>query len=226
MRRSTPAILLASIVASLSVVAAAEAQTSTCFRGRPLPTCQSFWITEFSYLRGWREMPTYEGSTRVRGGRSDDDAYLAGEIGHMVNLGPDDAVGATLHMGLKVDQGDSRIAVKARYRRWLPAPSRGTSLEVSPGIILRNEPLKADRRMPGFTVHAALDFESWFALVAAVDAVPLRSNGELPPGHDAQTQWTEYTWYAGVRAGSGFGFIAAGAVGLLILIAAASIDSI
>jgi hypothetical protein len=96
-----------------------------CFRGRPLPECKTFWITESGVLtrfdrwskkRDWQEH-----------------LYLSYEVGKMYNRNQHTEYGGSVLLrGADFPPGRS-FGFKGRYRRWL---SKETSLDLSPGIIL------------------------------------------------------------------------------------------
>jgi len=94
------------------------------FRGRPLPACRSFLITEF-------------GLNRALAGRPRDAKLwcVTGELGIMSNVSPHDALGGTLLV--EFDDNGNRVGLKARYRRWLAGSggqARQMSVEVSGGL--------------------------------------------------------------------------------------------
>jgi hypothetical protein len=133
---------LASPARAQQVVPAPQASTSVCFRGRPLPRCRAFWLTEF--------------------GVSPFDGAVAWELGGMRNVGPRSAVGGALY--LRVD-GGSAYGVKPRFRRWL---SPVVALDVAPGFII----LAGDGNSPGFAGHVGLSFRDWLALTLQAETVP------------------------------------------------------
>ena len=93
-------------------------ESRTFFRGRPLPECKAFFITEVGYNQQFT-------NTLAR-----DQAYLfTGDVGYMVNRGRN-AWGATWFVGNRVD--GFLHGPRLRYGRWL---SRGLRLDVSPGVI-------------------------------------------------------------------------------------------
>jgi hypothetical protein len=97
----------------------APAAPRACFRGRPLPRCRSFWITEA------------EGGLRLAGpaaASGDLDARLGIELGWMRNLSPRTAIGGGLAAGW---DGVEFLSLRPRYRRWLTPV---LALDVSPGV--------------------------------------------------------------------------------------------
>jgi len=137
-----------SMVASIllaGTIGPSPAQAQTCFRGRPLPTCGSFWITEAGYGRRPQE-----------GGEH----HFSWELGGMRNLNEESAVGATVYLTLGYSEA---WGLKARYRRWL---SSSTSLEVAPGMLIEGG---------GFTGHVAVNFADRVAPTLAFDVLDERS---------------------------------------------------
>jgi hypothetical protein len=103
----------------LTQSAACSLAAQGCFRGRPLPRCRSFWITEA------------EGGLRLAGPAAPGgelDARLAVELGWMTNLSPRASVGGGVAGGW---DGVEFLSLRPRYRRWLGATS---ALDLSPGI--------------------------------------------------------------------------------------------
>lgn len=77
---------------------------AACFRGQPLPTCKSFWITESSLIASTGQRFKIA---------SDGNSFWSVEIGWMRNLSPKVAVGGG------VAAGDSFVSLRPRYRRWV-----------------------------------------------------------------------------------------------------------
>lgn len=93
---------------------AQEGDGAACFRGRRLPTCRSFWVTDAAAGLGYVA------------GRSE--VYLAADLGWMRNVNDRTAVGATIGIG---HSGDGFVALRPRLRRWI-TPAIG--LDISPGV--------------------------------------------------------------------------------------------
>ncbi len=89
--------------AGIQPMAAQDAEGRNCFRGRPLPTCRSFWITDAA-----------GGLERGRFGRTE--IYVAGDVGWMRNITNQTAVGATIGVGYS---GEGFVALRPRLRRWV-----------------------------------------------------------------------------------------------------------
>ena|SRR2546426_6671842 len=87
-------VLLVSLATPLraQLVPPPNAPKALCFRGRPLPQCRAFWLTEF--------------------GLSLPDGPFGWELGGMRNVGKRSAVGGTLY--LRID-GGTAYGVKPMY---------------------------------------------------------------------------------------------------------------
>src|SRR5438552_16573004 len=73
-----------------------------CFRGRPLPRCSSFWITEFGI------------SARLSSDQSAGGPLFTWELGGMMNQGTKNAFGAAMFVEASGD--GSGLGVRPRYR--------------------------------------------------------------------------------------------------------------
>ena len=203
-RLALPALLLASAASAASPAAAqpaGAAEPPICFRGRPLPRCRAFWLTEMSFQR--RIAGSGEGSTRDLHG------HLGWELGGMVNLDSTRAVGGTVMVG--TGESGARVAVKGRARRWFD-PSGGT-LDISAGAV-RVVVSPGERRSaaPGYglTGDVALGWGDLGAVTLGADLV--RSRGELAGAA-----------YAGVRLGSWPALAASAATVVIVGLAIAAL---
>jgi hypothetical protein len=98
--------------------AESEGQRSFCWTGRPAESCRTFLVAEGNLYT------PVAGTTYVRAGFDGERTrerhlatHVAWEVGAMRNVGPRDAVGAAVLLGL--DGNGERLALKGRYRRWL-----------------------------------------------------------------------------------------------------------
>src|SRR5207249_7423776 len=135
-------VSLASLVRAQQPVSGAQASHALCFRGRPLPQCRAFWLTEFGLI-----LP---------------DGPLVWELGAMRNVGTRSAVGGSVY--LRID-GGTAYGVKPRLRRWL---SPVVAVDVSPGIII----LAGAGNSVGFAGHVGLSFRDLVALTVQAETVP------------------------------------------------------
>lgn len=171
----------------------------SCFRGRPLAQCRTFWITEFGYSHRFDQQsdPDSSGSSNY---------YFTWELGRMVNLNTQTALGGTLFVG--ADEHGWRIGIKPRYRRWL---NQTISFDLSTGILIAGGNSELEAKFPGFTGHLGLSFGDWLALTGQMEIMRLETAG------------TDVAWYGGLKVGSHAGRI--GGV-LFLIIAAIAVASI
>jgi hypothetical protein len=134
------------LVAALAVATPLAAQSDTttripphlCWRGKPLPECTSFWITEFGVdATTWSTHTTVTenlgGGDVYRSTVRDFDSRFVWTLGPMFNTGPRTALGGTVSIS---PLGDGyRAAIEARRRWWT---SSGLALDVSGGALRMN----------------------------------------------------------------------------------------
>ncbi len=126
-------VLSAGLVAGV-LVSAAPLQAQFCFRGRPLPRCNSFLITDVGV------------SLPVIGGKGAD--HFTAELGLMVNMNERFALGGS---ALYRFGGGQKIGLKARVHLWL---TQSIALEVAPGMLLGGD----IQDHSGFTGHVGVSF--------------------------------------------------------------------
>jgi hypothetical protein len=133
--------LAVTLTLTVATPLAAQSDTTTpipphlCWRGKPLPECTSFWITEFgvdavlwSTQTGVTE--NFGGGDVYRYTARDFDSRFVWTVGPMFNTGPRTAFGGTLSIS---PLGDGyRAAIEARRRWWT---SSGLALDVSAGAL-------------------------------------------------------------------------------------------
>jgi len=182
---------------------------TTCFRGRPLSRCKTYWILEFSYLQRLDTKPS--GSEHQSGSW-----YLTGDFGHMVNISPSAALGATLFIG--GDDDSERIGIIPRYRYWFRpgnSGSRPLRLDISAGPLLSITDNYLQPKTPGFMGNISLNIEDWFAITTQVEIIrygPKKGFNNIAPVTDVGV-------YAGFKACS-----YAAPLALVALVAAAAIS--
>ena len=121
-----------------------ESTTHWCFRGRPKPQCDVFWLTEFGVAAPISSNPN--GGSRG--------ALFTWELGGMVNRGTRHAFGvaafsqAILWGSDQTGQG-AAVGIRPRLRFWM---NHNTSIDIAPGIVV------AGSGAPGFSGHAGLSF--------------------------------------------------------------------
>ena len=121
-----------------------------CWRGRPAPTCDRFWITEIS-----AEYPIATTQTRYvyvyptgthSYSRRDVSTQLFWTVGPMFNTSANRALGVTVSAGFVNDGG--RVAVEARRRYWTGDQS-GFDLSLG-GVRMNVPPLQDHYQQPGY----------------------------------------------------------------------------
>ena len=182
--RKVDLISVAMVTVVCSLAGSKPAEAKTCFRGRSLPECKTFWITEFGYSRRFNLQPSHYPDNRPND-------FLNWELGGMTNINRRSALGATLFGGFNVGGSyfgyGSRIGLKPRFRLWL---NPTTNLDLSPGIILYGDFNSFKPKFPGFTGQVGLNLRDWFALTSHLEIVRLETVG------------TDVVWYNGVKLGS------------------------
>lgn len=187
------------------VAAPAPAVAQFCLRGRPRPACSTFLISEF--LVGSRFSESQYAETLV---------IAHWEYGLMGNVGDRTAVGGTA-LGA-ITGGGGRLALKARYRRWLGS---SWSLDVAPGVVVAagSGGQDADLRGPGFSGHLGLMWRDFAGVSLLFEAVPFRQPETGIPGTDA-------AFGIGGRLGSPVGGILGAATFLGLVLVGAHLASI
>lgn len=190
-----------------------------CFRGKPLPDCKSFWIVEIQGV-----LPAFQTRrtiTYVNIGSSMRVSSFSNELewnlGHMVNVDGDWALGGELTLGTgRYD----RAALRVRGRRWL---NPDVSVEAEAGVRWSSGDYSAAPATPvGPTLGARLNIRDQGAFFVRWDAYSLpeipASSGYDDPGG------TQHALSVGVAAGSVPGLAATGAVGLGLLVLISSVN--
>ena len=134
---------------------AAPHKTHWCFRGRPKPTCDNFWITEFGFAKG------------VTNDQPDDSGgLLTWELGWMVNRGTRTALGMAAFFQGRTGDGiaTTGIGIRPRFRWWM---NRTISVDFAPGIVLHGS-----GPGPGFSGNVGFNFGDHAALTAHVVGRP------------------------------------------------------
>jgi hypothetical protein len=211
--RTVAAVLLSASALWMPDVAGAQATDGDgprvgCFRGRPLPACRSFWILE---MQGSQPMLQSERTLGFSGGyaltQGAFDHVLEWNLGHMVNLGPELAVGGVITVGTG---GDGPFTgLKVRGRRWL---SPDVSVEVEGGIMRTDARQTLYPARTGVTADARLNIRDQGSFFVRWDGVDIPSSraGDVyvdPGGF-------QHAFSVGVGVGSVPTLIGTGALGL------------
>lgn len=209
-------MLLAALVLPLPLAAqgpaagVAEPPRVGCLRGRPLPTCKTFWIIEMQaetpVMQSRRIFDTGTGYSYSYGVFED---QLEWNVGHMVNVSPSTAVGGVLSAGTA--SGSTISGVKVRGRRWLRTD---ISLELEGGLRRRESwPGPAS----GLTVGGRLNIRDHGAFYLRWDGLDIPADPYL-----ISVGGRNGGFYHALSVGAGLGsvpaLIGSGAVGLAMLI--------
>jgi hypothetical protein len=153
-----------------------EAQQSRafCFRGRPLPKCQSFALTEVT--GAFRVVGT--SYTDARGGHARDltEWFTAG-LGYMRNRDSVHAIGLTLEAG--GSGGGSRLAATVRRRTWRTA---NVHSDFSAGPLIAQErpsDLSGTKAGFGITVQAAVGAADLVGVLVSADAIHVQNRNAV-----------------------------------------------
>ncbi len=153
-----------------------------CFQGHPLPDCKSFWIIEMQGsvpLFQTERLFYYAGNTPTRNDVFD--SALEWNVGHMVNLGENFALGGVLTAG--TGNTDPLTGIRVRARRWF---TQDVSVEVEAGILRSNA---TDTQFPGVnggTADIRLNIRDQGAFFVRWDVLPLPE--EVYPAHSSYYQ--------------------------------------
>ncbi|HEX7079321.1 MAG TPA: hypothetical protein VF363_12935 [Candidatus Eisenbacteria bacterium] len=180
-------------------------------RGRPLPECTSFAITEVGYL-----VPL----NSVDAARGDREGSFVVDYGWMKNRSPSNALGVVAHL----DAGSyrARFGPALRYRRWL---SRRTAIDYEAGVSLlgSEDDRNFDFKAPGFFGQVNWQVEGILSITAQAGSRAVRYTGpsDLAPGL-ADQRGIDLRLGAKVGSGVGLGAVAGAATALIALILALS----
>jgi hypothetical protein len=133
---------------------AQEATTHWCFRGRPKPRCDVFWLTEFGVAAPISSNPN--GASRG--------ALFTWELGGMANRGARHAFGVAAFSQAILGGSDSEgaaVGIRPRLRFWM---SHTTSIDIAPGVLV------VGSGAPGFSGHAGVNFADYAGLTMHVVA--------------------------------------------------------
>lgn len=199
--RARPFWIVAALAALTTFSEAAYAQIEPsptpvkfCWRGRPAPACTTFLLAEGNaylalagsrYTRaGTRGGPVTRNLELAR--------YVAWEVGGMLNVDTNDAVGGSVLLG--VDANGARWALKGRYRRWLDA---GTAVDVGAGVL---GAARAVQRESGFIDQVPAVGLTGDLSVGATEwaSIGVRADVLFSPEHDEPAT----AYYLGTRLGT------------------------
>jgi hypothetical protein len=202
-------ILVASLLLVTTTAGHAQTPDTTssreCFRGRPLPNCTSFWITEAGYagrLTSGNEFLSGDGSSTVTPGGS---LMATLELGYMWNVTPRLALGGGVGAG--TFEG-IYFAVKPRVRFWA---TPDVAIDLEPSIRLNQGP--GTSRLG---IDAAVSFQDRLGLFVQASRVTVTTYSSQ---FGVSTR-VRPSIYGGVRLGSKLGVAGAIADGLGVAVLA------
>jgi hypothetical protein len=173
------------------VAAADSARTGgPCFRGRPQPSCGSFWLTEFG------------GAVRVGSGEfADFRGSITWEVGRMKNMGHKYALGAAAFLESRALTPS--VGIRPRVRLWL---SSGNSVDIAPGIVVASPGTG-----PTFSGHVSFNMSDYVALTVQVVGVKDDTYGLTngSPNGAVSGRSTRMVLLAGGRLGAKPGVVSA-----------------
>jgi len=170
-----------------------------CFRGKPLPDCRSFWITESSILYRFDNGGFGEWHQRL---------YYLAELGTMYNVNRTTAVGWSASLGFDDLVNDTRFYIGGRYRRWY---SRRIATDVGLSLLVSG----SKSTSPGLAANASV-------LVNEDGGLSVRMEWLK---HEA-TSTSAVAWYGGIKFASEAGIIVAvGGTLIALLILSKSDDN-
>ena len=168
----------------------------SCFRGRPLPRCGNFWLTEFGVATVVSNNPN-----GLSGG------LFTWEVGRMRNVGSRYALGIAAFGELGTPS--SGIGVRPRLRVWLGG---NTSIDIAPGAVV-----VGSNTGPAFTGHVALNLADYAALTVHLLGV---RDAQYAIGPNSQLRRTGTSTHAIIFAGGRLGSLPGAIGGILFPVAA------
>jgi hypothetical protein len=157
-----------------------SAAGETCWRGRPAPECDSFWVTEYGISRrlsGVSFEPREEELSSIG---------IRYEIGHMFNVADRYALGGTVTV---MGTGETFCGLHGRFRYWL---SGNWSLDLSPGVTFYGKPGDDDYDLlyPSLSGRFVLNYADFIGVSLGLEHIRVRHEG------------SQLDWYLGAHAGS------------------------
>ncbi len=169
----------------------------SCFRGRPKPHCDRFWITEISGFLVVNAPAPY---------------LISGEVGYMYNRDARHAFGLSVRGA--AHEGAS-AGLLFRYRRWLGAGSevarqRGheQSIDIAIGTILEGSWGVREIESPSPISEVAYNYADLFSVASRVEFLRYRRGSDV-------------AWFIGLKLGSYAGLVGVAVGGLIALVAVA-----
>lgn len=193
-------LCLATLLAAPAPIAGQE-QTDerpphACWRGRPLPACAGFFLVE-----GQVSLPLYSGTRAVTFSQGSSfrqetfETRMDWNLGYMVNVAPEWAVGGMLTMGLHAP--GPLTGISARVRRWL---RDDVSVEVGAGALRTHGNSAPREELWGGTADARINLADRGSFFVRWDGVGVPASGSSSIG--AEPGSFQQAFYVGAAAGS------------------------
>ncbi len=169
-------IVIALLVAPSPGWAQAVELAGLCFKGRPMPWCRSFLVTELGYRYRLNEPEGVSNRTST-----------TWDVGWMTNRSESLALGGTVFFGVQTSALRT-VGLKPRLRRWLTG---GLSVDVSAGLAFPvRDPLASPAFSAAFTGDVGLNLSDVWQLTGGFEIQKLAEGG------------TDVAWYGGGKGGS------------------------
>lgn len=172
-----------------------ERPAQACWRGQPLPTCAGFFLVEAQVSHplysGTRQV-TFSDGTRFR--RKTFETRVDWNLGYMVNVAPEWAVGGMLTLGLHAP--GPLTGISARLRRWL---RDDLSAEVGAGALYTHGHTARREGLWGGTADARINFADRGSVFVRWDGVGLPASDNPSIGAEPAS------FQQGLYVGAGLG---------------------
>ncbi len=193
---AAPTSVSSQVVTPTTTTPETTVERSSCFRGRPLPRCKNFWLTEFGIATPVSSNPNGLSGT-----------LFSWELGRMRNVGSRYALGVAAFAD--VGTPSSGIGVRPRLRLWLTGSN---SIDIAPGAVV-----VGSNTGPAFSGHMAFNLADYAALT--VHLVGVRDE-TYALGPNSRLLRTGTSTHAVVFAGGRLGSIPGTIAGILFPAAA------
>lgn len=158
-------------------------QSKSCWRGKPLPACNQFLLTEIGFYRRFLRPSAIVTVPTTGTGQSTPFSYelrpskdfVSIEVGGMKNIGSRSALGGSVNF-VKLDASGG-VGAKVRYRRWLTPD--GFAIDVGAGIESRpDEAFFGSSQHFGFTSEIAINASDYVSIVTRLDMIRIDGNSK------------------------------------------------
>lgn len=203
----TVVLVMLSLAAPCLAQSDSAARSRWCWRGRPMPECTTFWITEFGVDASMSSTQrivseNLGGGDVYRYALRDFDSRFVWTVGPMFNTRPRAAIGGTV--SINPLGGRYRAAMEVRRRSWL---TDGTALDLSAGALKMGVP---NRTGTSYRDEYGL---SAGALIVGADLINVNARVDLLVSGGKARLGTS----AGLGGGSYVAVIGSVALGVLVL---------